>query len=151
MKLISCALASFLLAIVTSAPVYADFLCSIAESSTHVRVAVFVIDLLIRVTKISPGRFISAGLVTIGGVQPSVVDEGGVVRVGLTSPLTVPYCGNSSGQASNLDFLFTNGTQEGRSAFVAALYLALAESKQVTFLLSSAGCSPYGSPVVVGI
>jgi hypothetical protein len=91
------------------------------------------------------------GLVTIGAVQPSVVDEGGVVRVGLTSPLTVPYCGNSSGQASNLDFLFTNGTQEGRSALVAALYLALVESKQVTFLLSSAGCSPYGSPVVVGM
>jgi hypothetical protein len=50
-----------------------------------------------------------------------------------------------------VELLFTTGTQETRSSLVAALYTALAEQKTVTFLLSSAACSPDGLPVIVGM
>jgi hypothetical protein len=88
---------------------------------------------------------------TISALEPLATYEGGVVRVFLSSPINVPYCGNSSGQASMLHFLFTNGTQESRSALVAGLYVAFAEGKTVAVLLSSSGCSPDGSPVLVGM
>lgn len=87
----------------------------------------------------------------IGSLQPSVIAEGGVIRVGTTNAIAVPYCGDSSGQASTIDFLFTSGTQEARSALVAGLYTALATGNTVTLLISSAGCSPYGAPVIVGM
>ncbi len=88
---------------------------------------------------------------SISALEPQIAAEGGVIRVDLVSSTSVPYCGNASGQAQILEFLFAGGTQETRSALVAAIYLAFAESKAVTFLLSSSGCSPYGYPVVVGM
>jgi hypothetical protein len=90
---------------------------------------------------------------TLSALEPLATYEGGVIRVFLPNPMNVPYCGNSSGQTSMFHvLLFTNGTQESRSALVAGLYLALAEGKAVTFLLSSSGCSPDGAaPVLVGI
>jgi hypothetical protein len=87
----------------------------------------------------------------IGGIQPLVTAEGGAIRVGTTNPIAVPLCGDASGQASTIDFLFTNGTQEARSALVAGLYTALATGNTVTLLISSAGCSPYGAPIIVGM
>jgi hypothetical protein len=91
-----------------------------------------------------------SGLV-IGALEPLAVAEGGAVRIVLTSPINVPYCGNSSGQASYFDVLYTNGTQESRAALVSGLYVALAAGKSITLLLSSAACSPYAAPEVVGI
>ncbi len=95
--------------------------------------------------------WIGAPGVQIGALEPLTTYEGGVIRVRLVNPINVPYCGNSSGQSSLLHVLFTNGTQETRSALTAALYVALTEGKAVTFLLSSAQCSPDGSPVVIGM
>lgn len=91
------------------------------------------------------------GSITISSIEPMIVAEGGVVEVGPSTPTTVPFCGNASGQATAFDLVFTNGTQETRSALIAALYLALSESKPITLLLSSSGCSAYGYPVIVGM
>ena len=105
-------------------------------------------------TGVSPSRaddWIGGGGVPLSAVEPMTTYEGGAIRVMLVNPLNVPYCGNSSGQASILHVVYTNGTQESRSALVAALYMALAQGKTVTFLLSSASCSPDGSPVIVGM
>jgi hypothetical protein len=91
------------------------------------------------------------GAFQIGSLQPAVNAEGGVIRVNINNGLAVPFCGDSSGKASVIDFLFTNGTQESRSGLVAGLYTALATGASVTLLISSAGCSPYGAPVIVGM
>lgn len=115
----------------------------------------FVLCTMITLLAVSrPSRaddWIGGSGVQIISLEPLVTYEGGAIRVLLMSPINVPYCGNSSGQASLLQVLFTNGTQETRSALTAGLYVALAEGKAVTFLLSSAGCSPDGSPVAVGM
>ena len=87
----------------------------------------------------------------ISALEPLVTYEGGAIRVSLANPINVPYCGNSSGLSSMFHVLFTNGTQESRSSLVAGLYVAFTAGKAVTFLLSSAACSPDGSPVIVGI
>jgi hypothetical protein len=87
----------------------------------------------------------------IGALDLLATYEGGALRVFLANPMNVPYCWSSSGQAPLLQILFTNGTQETRSSLVAGLYVAFTEGKAVTFLLSSAACSPDGSPVIVGL
>ncbi len=86
----------------------------------------------------------------IAALNPATTYEGGSLRVFLANPMNVPYCG-ISGQTSVLHVLFTNGTQESRSSMIAGLYIAFTTGKMVTFLLSSAACSPDGSPVLVGL
>lgn len=88
---------------------------------------------------------------TISALEPLLSAEGGAVRIVLPNPINVPYCGNGSSQSAVFDLLFINGTQETRSATIAGLYVAFAAGKTITLLLSSAACSPYAAPEVVGI
>ena len=80
-------------------------------------------------------------------VEPLVAYQGGMVRVVVDATVSTTNCGNGT----VLDFLFTGGTQESRSATLSALYMALAAGKRVEFYLSSTACSPVGPPVITGL
>ena len=80
-------------------------------------------------------------------VEPLVSYQNGIVRVVVDATVNTTNCGNSN----VLDFLFTGGTQESRSATLSALYMALAAGKRVLFYLSSTACSPIGTPVITGM
>ena len=80
-------------------------------------------------------------------VEPLLNFQGGMVRVKVDTAVATPLCGT----ASVFEFMFTSGTQETRSAALAALYMALAADKTVKFYVSSTSCSPLGTPVITGL
>jgi hypothetical protein len=83
--------------------------------------------------------------VTMSALQPLVDQEGGVVRVYLTSNISTS-CGNTN----IFDFVFTNGVAAANSALVAGLYVALNNGTAVTFLLATS-CSPFSAPMITGM
>jgi hypothetical protein len=80
-------------------------------------------------------------------VNPLVAWQGGMVRVVVDATVTTTNCGTGT----VLDFIFSGGTQESRSAALSALYMAMASGKRVEFYLSSTACSSVGSPVITGL
>jgi hypothetical protein len=80
-------------------------------------------------------------------LEPLVSWQGGAVRIVVDATVTTSLCGNGI----VLDFMFTGGTQESRSATLSALYMAFAADKRVKFYVSSTSCSPVGTPMITGL
>jgi len=123
----------------------------VVELSSGMRKAAMLLTFLLASGSASADSWVGGGGVQIASLEPLLTYGGGMIRVMLSSPMSVPVCGDSSGQVPLVELLYTSGTQEARTAVVAGLYTALAQGRPVTFLLSSAACSPDGMPVIVGM
>ena len=87
------------------------------------------------------------GALVVTSVQPLLTAEGGVVRVAFSTSVSTAACGTTN----QFDLVLSGGTPASQSALVAALYMSVATGKITTFLVSSSACSPWGSPLVVGM
>jgi hypothetical protein len=84
--------------------------------------------------------------VTISSIQPLTEWSGGAIRI---QPATET---NPAGCASTVyhDFTYDSGTEESRSAVVAAMYTAFTTGKRIKFFIDSDECSPANAPVIRG-
>ena len=80
-------------------------------------------------------------------VEPLATWQGGMVRVKLDTPLVTTSCGTTA----VVDFVFSHGTQETRSAVIAALYMAFASDRKVRLYVVDGACSPVGAPMFTGL
>jgi hypothetical protein len=89
----------------------------------------------------------SPTLVTIESIKPLAAWQGGILRIKVSSPMSVANCVSSN----EIDLSYSVGTSETRSAVIAALYLAFASQQSVKFMLSDTSCSFGSIPTFTGL
>lgn len=85
--------------------------------------------------------------VVLTSVQPLTEWGGGMIRVQPSTSTNPATCTNSG----VYDFTYDSGTQESRSAVVAAIYAAFTSGKQIRFYIDSDSCSPGNAPIIRGV
>lgn len=80
-------------------------------------------------------------------VEPLSAWQGGMVRVKLDTSLVTAQCGTTN----IFDFVFTQGTQETRSAVISALYMAFIADRKVRLYVVDNACSAPGAPMFTGL
>ncbi|GFE83476.1 hypothetical protein GCM10011487_54760 [Steroidobacter agaridevorans] len=85
--------------------------------------------------------------VTIESIKPLASWQGGLVRVVINTNIVTSNCGTTN----EIDFGFSGGTQESRSAVLGALYVAFATARPLKFALHDTSCSVASQPLFTGV